>query len=144
MSTAFVSIATAVAAALQAAHPGVPVYVNRTRPVAESEARALLVHLQVAKRDPSGPMDGTDWLTTILVQCMARTTTGADPAQVMDDLLTSAWAALLGAPLAIAGVTDLDADPTIEWDFDAAQTPVACATIRLLVRHSTQLDTLTP
>lgn len=143
-STAFASITAAVGAALQAAHPGVSVSVNRTRPVSAGSSSALRVYLLNSKRDPSGPLDGTYWLTTILVDCMARAPAGSDPAQAVDGLLTTAWAALIGAPLSIPGVFDIDSVPAIEWEFDSADTQSACATIRLLVRHSTQLSTLTP
>lgn len=142
--TAFVSLLAGVAAAVQAANPGVPVHSNRTRPLSEAEKRAVFLRLGPSRRDTTGPLGATDWQTVIEVECAARSTTGADPALAADALLGPTWAALLGVPLALPDVLDLDSEPDLSWDFDAAETPMASATFRLVVRHRTQANTLTP
>lgn len=142
--TAFALLVVGVVAALRAAHPGVVVHSNRTRPVGVAETRAIFVRLESTRRDTTGPLGCADWETTLSVECAARTDTGADPAAAVDALLASAWAALLGVPLALPDVLDLDAAPEIGWDFDAGETPLVSAAFRLVVRHRTLPNTLTP
>lgn len=142
--TAFVSLLAGVDAAVQAANPGVPVHRNRTRPLGEAERRGIFLRLGPSRRDGEGPLGAADWQTVIEVECAARSATGADPALAADALLDPTWAALLGVPLALPDVLDLDSEPDLAWDFDAGETPMASATFRLLVRHRTQPNTLTP
>ena len=142
--TAFATIVAGVAGALQAAHPSLTVHVNRTRPVSASEAQAIVVRLDSSRRDTTGPLGATDWQTVLQVECVARTPTGSDPAAAADALLASTWQALLAAPLQLPGVLDLDADPEIVWDFDAGETPLVAASFRLVVRHRTLANSLTP
>lgn len=145
--TAFLQIVAAVAALLSAlpALAGVPVYRNRVHPIARDESRAISVRLASSQRLTDAPLAAQDWQTTLEVECAARAASGAaDPAAAVDGLLGAAWSAL-AAPSAVAlGVIDIDSDPEIAWDFEAADTPIASAILRLVVRHRTQADTLTP
>jgi hypothetical protein len=142
--TAFALLANGVADVLRTAHPGVPVYVNRTRMISAAEAQAILVRLGSSRRESTGPLGCTDWQTEIEVECLARTPTLQDPMASADPLLASAWAALLGVPLGLPDVTDVDADPEITPVFDAGETPMVSLNFRLLVRHRTHANSLTP
>lgn len=144
--TALLGIVEGLCAALEAvpAHAGVKVYRNRSRPVAALEREAIFVRLQGTRRITDAPLGVADWETVIQVEVAARGTTGVDPAQTVDALLASAWVALLGAPLGLPDVIDLDAEPSIEWAYDAADTPIASATFSLQVRHATKALDLTP
>jgi hypothetical protein len=147
VSTAFKLLVGSIASALEAvpAHAGIPVYRNKQRPASQTVARAIFVRLFGAQRSPDAPLGGTDWETLIEVEVAARAVAGGqDPADAVDDLIESSWAALLAAPLNLPDVTDLDASPDLRWEFDAADTPLASATFRLVVRHRTQANTLTP
>ncbi len=143
-ATAFATIVAGVVSALQDAHPGVSVQANRTRPASASQAQAIVVRLDSSRRDTTGPLGATDWQTVLEVECAARTPTGADPAAAADALLATTWQAVLSVPLQLPDVLDLDADPEITWDFDAGETPMVSATFRLLVRHRTHANSLTP
>jgi hypothetical protein len=146
MTTAFLGLAQSVAAVLAAvpAHAGVRVYVNRRRPVGVAETRAIFVRLDGTRRNTDSPLGAQDWQTQIQVEVAARGPTGEDPAQAVDALLESCWSALLSVPLGLPDVIDLDAEPAIDWDEDAADTPIGTATFSLLVRHRTKALTLTP
>ncbi|MCB4365405.1 hypothetical protein KIH07_16805 [Hydrogenophaga taeniospiralis] len=145
MSTAFKLLIDGLAAPLELAHPGVTVYRNRRRPVSQSESKAIFVRLAGSQRQPDAPLGATDWETLVEVEAAARATSGAqDPADAVDDMVASCWATLLAAPLGLPDVTDIDSAPDLRWEFDALETPLASATFRLVVRHRTQANTLTP
>ncbi len=143
-ASAFAQLMAALQQVLAAAHQGLAVHVNRVRPVSSSVASVILLRLVSARRDTSGPLGATDWQTTIEVECAARTPSGQDPAQAVDALLASAWAAVLAPSVSLPGVLDLDSEPDIAWEFDAGETPLASATFRLVVRHRTLANSLQP
>ena len=142
--SAFALIVAGIVSAIEAAIPDVPIHANRVRPIGAAETRAISVRLESSRRDPTGTLAASDWQTIIVVECAARTGTGSDPAAAIDSLLASAYAAVLGVPLSLPDVLDLDAEPEIGWDFDAGETPLVSAAFRLSVRHRTQANTLTP
>jgi hypothetical protein len=143
MTTAFKSVQAALVAALEAAPAlsGVVVHKNRTRALAREEQSAILVRLD-ASRDDDGPLGVTDWATSFEVEAVARGATGADPADAVDPLLESLWAALRG--LSVSGALEVAADPQIDWAFESGDTPLASALVRVTVRHRTEGNTLTP
>jgi hypothetical protein len=141
MSSAFLQVQSALAGALTAALPGIPVLVNHTRALGRSEPLAILLRLDSA-RDDNGPIGVRDWATGFELEVVARAATGTDPAAAADDALQALWAAL--PALEISGAMDVTADPQIDWTFDAAETPLASALLRLTVRHRTAADTLDP
>jgi len=143
-ASAFAIITNRVADALRAAHPGVAVYVNRTRMVSAAESQAILVSLGASQRMATGPIAATDWQTSIEVECLSRTPAMQDPMATADTLLVSTWAALLSVPLGIDDVVDIDADPEVTFNFDAGETPMASISFRLIVRHRTHPNSLTP
>lgn len=142
--TAFVSLLAGVASAVQAANPGVQVHSNRTRPLGAAEQRAIFLRLGATRRFVGGALGATDWQTLVEVECAARAATGTDPALAVDALLEPTWAALLGVPLDLPDVLDIDSETDLSWDFDSAETPMASVTFRLVVRHRTQPNNLTP
>ena len=142
MSTsAFLQIQAALAAAIGAALPAVPVWVNRTRALSREETLAVLLRLESA-RDDQGPLGVRDWATTFEVELVGRGESGADPATAVDGALQTLWTALTG--LEAGAAIDVSADPQIDWTFDAADTPMASALVRVTVRHRTDFATLTP
>ena len=146
MATAFMQVLDGLASVLSAvpAHAGVVVYRNKLRPVSAAESKAITVRLIGSRRQADGPLGATDWETQIDVEVFARSASGADPALAIDGLVGTCWAALLGAPLGLPDVLDVDASPAIEWDFESAETPMAAVVFRLAVRHRTQANSLTP
>ena len=120
---------------------GVAVHANRTRALPREEQSAVLVRLERSE-DDQGPLGATDWATTFEIEAIARALPGADPAHAVDELLQSVWAAVQSAEP--TDVLDLAASPQIDWAFDAADTQLASALLRVTVRHRTQANTLTP
>lgn len=140
-ASAFLLLQSALVTALEASLPGVPVYKNRTRAVSRDVPAAVLVRLD-ASRDADGPIGVSDWQTDFHVEAIARADNGADPAAAVDDVLQALWAAL--PTVSLSGVIDLSVAPQIEWNFDAAETPVASALVRVSVLHRTEPNTFTP
>jgi len=140
-ASAFLQIQTALAAAIGAALPGVPVWVNRTRALSREEPLAVLLRLESA-RDDQGPLGVRDWQTTFEVELVGRGDSGADPATAVDGSLQTLWTAIVG--LEAGANMDVAADPQIDWTFDAADTPLASALVRVTVRHRTAFETLSP
>jgi hypothetical protein len=143
VTTAFLAQQAALVVALQAqpSLSGVSVLANRVRALAREENQAVLVRLGSTEEE-GGPLGCTDWATTFEIESIARAASGADPAAAVDPLLAAVWEAVRG--LTLPDVLDTTASPQIDWVFDAADTPLASAVLRLTVRHRTQADTLTP
>lgn len=141
--TAFSSIQAALMAALSAATAlaGGRIYANRLRPIADGVTTAIVVRQEPATGTEM--VIGTvDWQTSYVVECYGRTSSGADPAGAVDTLLADVWARLsvlsfetLGANLAL--------EPRIDWQFDDADTTMACAVLRLTAQHRTTTPQLT-
>jgi hypothetical protein len=140
-ASAFLRVQSALVAALTAALPTVPVWTNRVRALDRETTVAIIVRLE-ASRDDAGPLGCADWATSFEVEVVARGASGADPALAVDAPLQALWAAV--AAINESDVLDMRADPAINWTFDAADTPLASALMRLTVRHRTQSNTLTP
>jgi hypothetical protein len=144
--SAFTTIQAAIVAAIQAvpALSGVLVQSNRTEPVGNEWARAVLVRLESSSDLGTRVLGAQDLSTVYVVECLARTTSGADPAVQADDLLSSVWAAVRALRLTIADVMDLDASPQIDWDYQSGSTPVISAAFRLSVSHRVKDGSLAP
>ena len=143
MSTSFQSISTAIAQALAAA-PAIchGVHVNLLDPLASTLPTAVVVRLQQSAPDYS-TYGVLDWRTVLTVECYARAGARTDPAAAIDTLLQSAWQRLAHLDVHALGAQGIDlAAGGIEWQFDKAETVLACAVIRVLVRHRTPTDTL--
>lgn len=145
MTTAFVSLATAVQTALAGAPAlaGGRVYLNRLAPIAAAHDTAVVVRLvQTTGREVA--LGAHDWTSEIDVECYARAATGADPSAAVDSLLESVWARLVAINAASLDAMALQLNPAITWQYDdGAEKPTACATVRMQVRHRTAVTTLT-
>lgn len=145
MSTAFAAVLAAVIGALQAT-PALAdgrVHANRLQPLPAGRASAVVVRLE--QSDPREAVLGAlDWTTRMAVECYARGQTGLDPATAVDGLLHAVWQRLRTLDAAQLGVMAFEPDSSIEWQFDEADTPLACAVIRITVLHRTPVTTLQP
>lgn len=137
MSTAFSSIVGAMVAALETA-PAVSnqVYRTRLRPLAKQHSDAAVVRF-VSSQPSMGAITGApvDWVTSIAVECYARTTT-TTPDQAVDNLLAAIFAKLMSDTTLGGLCADLfPTDVMAEFDTDGEQT--ACITLHLEVHHRT-------
>lgn len=143
MSSAFLTIQSALIAALAASVPlaGGRIYPNRLRPIAANYGSAIVVRLDQATGTEM-VIGSVDWSTSYTVECYARAAADSDPAAAVDALLVDAWTRLAALDLTTLNAT-LNLNPQIDWQYDDAETPVACAVIRLTVQHRTALSNLT-
>ncbi len=143
MSSAFFGIQSALIAALQsgAALAGGRIYANRLRPIAAGQTSAIVVRLDQAQGTEQ--VIGTIfWVSTYAVECYVRAASGADPAAAVDALLMDAWARLAALDAAALNAA-ITINPLIDWQYDDAETPVACAVMHITVQHSTSTADLT-
>lgn len=144
MTTAFQSIAAAIAAQLKAAPAlaGGRVYANRLRPLPEGVATAVVVRLDKSAASEQ-VLGALDWTSTFALECYARGASGIDPADAVDALLQAAWARLAATDAAALGAMAFVINPAIDWIYDEADGPVVCASVALQVQHRTAVATLT-
>ena len=144
MSSAFLSIQTALIAALAASVPlaGGRIYPNRLRPIAAEASTAIVVRLDVAEGSEY-VIGCVDWATPYAVECYARAAPGADPAVAVDTLLCDVWARLGALTYEAAGGAEINLAPRIDWQFDETDTALACAVVRVTARHRTTTQTIT-
>ena len=118
MSTAFKSIVHALISALadSPALAGGRVWPNRLRPLPATAATAVVVRLAGA--------------------------VGADPADAADALLSEVWKRLAAIDASALGAIAVTVNPAIDWQFDEGETPMACATVHLVVEHRTPVAEL--
>jgi len=144
MSTAFATIAATLLAALKAtpALAAGRVYTNPTRAIQDSFTPAIVLRLDAAEATEY-PLGVHSWRTAFVVECYARASSGQDPMTAVDTLLADTWARLAALDATTLGA-DLSLSPKIDWQYDAADTPVVCAVIRLTAQHYTDTTTLAP
>lgn len=118
------------------------VWANRLRPLSTQQGSAVVVRL-VQTRSTEDVLGLLDWQTQFAVECYGRGATGTDPAGAVDALLQDVWARLAGLDSGALGVMAVAVNPAVEWQFDEAETPVACAIVHLVVRHRTTANLLT-
>lgn len=137
MTTAFSSIVGAIVAKLQQAPAASQqVYRTRLRPLASQHSDAVVVRL-VSSMPSMGAITGApvDWITSIAVECYARTTI-TTPDQAVDSLLAAAFAKVMSDTTLGGLCGDLfPAGVTADFDADGEQT--ACITLHLEVQHRT-------
>lgn len=146
-ASAFLVLANGIKAALTVppSVAGVPVYINRTRPAAATEARAIFVRLVASRIERQASVLGAhDWTTLVEITLGQRVSSQDNALAGIDEFFQACWGALLGQPLAIPDVTEIDAEPDIKWEDDPADQTVATVTFRLVVQHRTKPDNLTP
>lgn len=144
MTTAFGTIVAAIKTALEAS-PAVSAQVDRARlrPVPESQETAVSIRLESAAADRFAILNGpTDWDTTILIECYARSAGATQTAdEAVDALLGSVWAKL-AADTSLGGLV-MDLNPvSLEYDFDGKADDMACVTLGLRVLHRTNNPSL--
>jgi hypothetical protein len=144
--SAFTVIQAAIVGAISAvpALAGVLVQANRTEPVGREWSRAVLVRLDSSSELGTRVLGAQDLSTVYVVECLARTDSGSDPAAQADDLLSAVWAAVRALRLTTADVIDMDANPQIDWDYQAGSTALISASFRLAVSHRVKTDSLSP
>ena len=138
----------AVVAHLQASPllAGIPVSVNRSRPVSQGVAAAIDVRLGASRSTAPG-YSYNEWTTVVAIDCMARTAAGKEAHATADGLLAACYAAMHDfAGTSAAGalcVFDVE-DASIEPGFDAEDTALAVLTLQLPIRHETLQNALEP
>lgn len=143
MSTAFSSIQAAIMAELSAATALADgrIYANRLRPIGAGHSSAIVVRLEQATGTEM--VIGTvDWQSSYTVECYGRAATGTDPAASVDTLLADVWQRLSALDFEALGA-HITLDARIDWQYDDADTPLACAVLRLTAQHRTTTPTLT-
>lgn len=143
MSTAFKTIADGLVAALMAAPAlaGGRIWSNRLRPLPERMATAVVVR-QGQSNGAETVLGALDWATPLAVECYGRGVAGLDPADAVDELLMDVWARLSVIDAGALGAMAITINPSIDWQFDEAETPMACAIVHLVVQHRTPVATL--
>ena len=143
MSSAFLAIAQAIAAALASAPAlaGVLVFQNRLRPLQEDQARAVVVRTERAAGQEI-VLGMLDWQTDYVIECYGRGATGADAGAAVDDLVQAVWQCLAAVNLSSFQVMGATLNPDIGWDYGDAETPFACAMFRLQILHRTAAASL--
>lgn len=134
-------VATAVAAIVASLSSGTPVASQiarvRLRPLAQATAQAVVVRPMAAQASAefilqvNGPVG---WITTIAVECYARSTVATTPDQSLDPLVEAVYARLMADPTLSGAVISLQPQ-SIDFDFDADGEQTACATLVFNARH---------
>jgi hypothetical protein len=144
--TAFLAVQSAVMGALLASPPVADgrIWENRRRPIQASHPTAVVVRLDASDGEQvlAGVGAPMRWTTSVAVECYARASAAAAPAESVDALLSEVWRRIVTADLSSAGVLTMDVKPQIEWQFDEGDTPAVCAVVRLVVLHQTDFETL--
>ena len=141
MTTAFRTIAVALAASLTGAMAGVPVFQNRLKPLPEDQAQAVVVRTERTTGQEI-VLGMTDWQTEYTVECYGRGITSADPSAAVDELVQAVWSRLSTVDLTAFQVMSVTLNANINWDYGEAETPFACAVLALQIVHRTPADSL--
>jgi hypothetical protein len=145
--SAHLAIQTAIVALLAAGAPALAssVKANALRPMAQDVNTAIVVRVVQSRGVvPQTLGAGYRWETVFQVDCLAR---GAgyntEPVAAVDAMVEGVVARLSSwAPASNLGVIDAQADPSIDWSFDDAESPLVAATFSFSVRHRTQSTSL--
>lgn len=142
-TTGFSAVQAALLAALVAspALAGGNVSANPTRAIPAAQSTAIALRLD-RSTGAEGVIGTIDWATDFVVECYGRGTNQVDPVAAVDALLHSAWGRLAGLTSAQLG-GDITMQPAVDWQFDAGETPVVAAVIRVTVAHRTTTASLT-
>lgn len=143
--SSFLAITDAVRDALLAgpALAGGNVQRGRNLPLPAGSAQGIDVGIANSRAQPLGLTGGAlQWDTTVIVACKARATASTDAESAVDPLLVAAWQRLL-AMTAPAGVVAITLEPTVQWDIEEADQPLAAASLVLRITHLTTTNSLT-
>ena len=144
-TTAFQRLATGLVGVLLAspALAASQIKANPTRAWPAATQQAIAVRLGRADRT-SGDACGDHWQVAIEFECLSRAPTGTDPAEAVDALLSAVADRIAAADLSALSVIERDPQASIQWQFDAADTPAASATLTQSYTVHTALDRLAP
>lgn len=144
-TTAFAQVIEAVRAALAAspALAGGRVFVNRLRPLAASDATAIVVRLD-GTRGRESVLGARDWTTLIAVECYGRTVGTTTAEASADALVAAAWQRLMALQAPALGLMEIGVEAEIDWQRDSDASAEVCAVIRLTATHRTPYESLTP
>lgn len=142
MTTAFLAVQSAIAAAVAPALSGGVVGLNRLRPIPAGQATAIVVRLDQTTGAEQA-LGALDWTTSYAVECYAKAATGTDPAAAVDALFADVWTRLAAINSGAIGAMAITLNPQIDWQYDDAETPFVCVLIRLAVQHRTAFTSLT-
>lgn len=123
------------------------VYANRLAPLPQGRASAVVLRRGQSASHEIMLGGALDWRSVFAVECYARGPVGEDPARAVDALLAQVWDrvfSLAPATLPGLGVMDVSTRAGVEWQFDEAETPMACAIVHFSVQHRTRAATLEP
>lgn len=146
-TTAFQQVIEAIHVALQ--DPFAPelaggrVFVNRLRPLAASDATAIVVRLE-GTRGRESVLGARDWTTLIAVECYGRTVGATTAEAAADALVAAAWPRLAALRAPDLGLMEIGVESEIDWLRDSDATTEVCAVIRLTATHRTPYESLTP
>lgn len=142
-ASAFAAIQSALLAGLTAtpALAGGRISNQLLRPIPTGQATAIVLRLEHAE-GAEVMLGRIDWRTDYTVECYARgTASGDDAVALVDALLQSTWARLSALDLAALDA-QLSIDPRIDWQYEATETTLVCAVLRLTVTHRTAVTAL--
>lgn len=145
-STAFQRITDGLKAALVSGAPvaGGAVFKNRLRALSASQNSAVVLAFKSAAGLEIS-LGATDWTSEFEVECYGRATAAAaDPTDTADALLAAVWPRLVAASMPGLAVMQIAANPNIIWQDADAETPMSCASFRLVVLHRTASNSLLP
>ena len=146
MNSALLQIAQAYVAALLAptALAGGRVWLNRTRPISQTDDSAIVLSLDTARASEQ-VLGALDFESEIRVICFVRAVgITAEPAAAVDALLMAAWGrvqAVDNPALGMTGPAQLDG---LDYDFADLDSTLVSATLRLRVQHRTTTTSLAP
>ena len=141
--TAFLDIQNLVVDALSAsvALAGGRIYADRVRPISQSASTAIVVRLESTSASAQ-TIATMDWSTQLAVECYGRADASHTAAANVDALLAQVWQRIAPLESATLSLMRLELGPDIEWTYDDADTPMACATLRVTAMHRTTAQNL--
>ncbi len=146
MPSQFLSLASAVTAALTASPAVADGRVLQGRALPVEIGHPLEVHVAVARSQADSlVLNGPErlWTTTVTVTCYARAAAGQSGDAAVDPLLQAVYARLQGLELnPPPGAQSVTLDPVVAWDVDEGGKTVGVARLTLIVRHITTTATL--
>jgi hypothetical protein len=120
------------------------VWLNRQRTLPAGQPNGIVVRLDGGDATEAA-LGALDWSTRLRIDIYARApSAGQDPAALVDPILAQIWSRVQNANFASLGGGYAIAEPSIQWAYDDIDTPTACATVHLVVKHRTPTLSLAP
>jgi hypothetical protein len=144
MTTLVSTAVTAIVAALQSAPAVAPNVARvRLRPQAQATTQAVVVRpLQSQAGEASlGPGYPVSWVSTVSVECYARSTAATTPDVAVDALVESVYARLM-ADTTLGGAVISLQPQDVSYDFDADGEQTTCVTLVFQILQRATAGTL--